>query len=74
MSGPLVSLYDRLPPRGQDLLLSAYGLKINLERYGPKFRRRYEEFLENGDFPEELRWENVVRAPSAAVDTAPEGE
>ncbi len=36
--------------------------------------RMYEEFLENGDFPEELRWESVVRAPSAAVDTAPRGE
>ncbi len=36
--------------------------------------RMYEEFLESGDFPDELRWENLVRAPSTAVDTGPEGE
>jgi tetratricopeptide (TPR) repeat protein len=36
--------------------------------------RMYGEFLDTDDFPDELRWENVVRGPSAAVDTAPGGE
>lgn len=37
-SARLKRLYDRLPPAAQSFLLSTYHLKLDRERYGPRFR------------------------------------
>jgi len=42
-SARLKRIYDRLPPTAQSLLLSAYHLKVDRERYGPRFRAAVEE-------------------------------
>ncbi|MGH7572500.1 MAG: tetratricopeptide repeat protein, partial [Gemmatimonadota bacterium] len=36
--------------------------------------RLYDRFLDTGRFPEELRWDSIVRGPAAAVDSVPAGE
>jgi phenylacetate-CoA ligase len=38
------TIYDKMPPAIQNVLLSSYSFYINFERYGKEFEKRYEEF------------------------------
>ena len=51
-SARLKRLYDRLPAGVQGLMLSAYHLKVDRERYGPRFRAAVDELART-------EWANV---------------